>query len=233
VLGVRISGKISSKKLKSKFLVLHTHDCFIAFNAQELCSSLCFHDIAMKTLIFLQLHRRLSSLRSYNYCLQCALFCVRVRARAQTISAARCLGAHRCSSIMIWRFLSSVTGTRPVSLIPFTERCSVLACHSTTHKYPPDGCLCVVASCGRYFCLGYRVLMAASMKMAVFCANRPNVGGSKHLWNVGKILPDYTALQFRRQQSSYSPMWEPEIQPTSFYAERILLHVTTENVTEL
>jgi hypothetical protein len=28
-------------------------------------------------------------------------------------------------------------------------------------------------------------------------------GGSKDLWNVGKILPDCTVLQPRRQQSSY------------------------------
>jgi hypothetical protein len=31
------------------------------------------------------------------------------------------------------------------------------------------------------------------------------------LWNVGKLLPDYTALQPRRQPSSYSPPWEPHI----------------------
>jgi hypothetical protein len=37
-------------------------------------------------------------------------------------------------------------------------------------------------------------------------AIRPDDGGSKHLWNVGKLLPDYTALQPRRQPSSYSPI---------------------------
>jgi hypothetical protein len=36
-------------------------------------------------------------------------------------------------------------------------------------------------------------------------------GGSKHIWNVGKLLPDYTEQQPRRQPSSYSPPWEPEI----------------------
>jgi hypothetical protein len=36
-------------------------------------------------------------------------------------------------------------------------------------------------------------------------------GGSKDLWNVGKLLPDYTVLQPRRQPSSYSPPWEPQI----------------------
>jgi hypothetical protein len=40
---------------------------------------------------------------------------------------------------------------------------------------------------------------------------RPDDGGSKHLWNVGKLLPDYTAQQPRRQPSSYSPPWEPQI----------------------
>jgi hypothetical protein len=39
----------------------------------------------------------------------------------------------------------------------------------------------------------------------------PDDGGSKDLWNVGKLLPDYTALQPRRQPSSYSLPWEPQI----------------------
>jgi hypothetical protein len=32
--------------------------------------------------------------------------------------------------------------------------------------------------------------------------HRPDDGGSKHLWNVGKLLPDYTAQHPRRQLSS-------------------------------
>jgi hypothetical protein len=31
--------------------------------------------------------------------------------------------------------------------------------------------------------------------------HRPDDGGSKDLWNVGKLLPDYTALQPRTQPS--------------------------------
>jgi hypothetical protein len=42
-------------------------------------------------------------------------------------------------------------------------------------------------------------------------SHRPDDGGSKDPWNVGKLLPDYTVLQPRRQQSSYSPPWEPQI----------------------
>jgi hypothetical protein len=34
---------------------------------------------------------------------------------------------------------------------------------------------------------------------------------NEYLWNVGKLLPDYTALQPIRQPSSYSPPWEPQI----------------------
>jgi hypothetical protein len=41
--------------------------------------------------------------------------------------------------------------------------------------------------------------------------HRPDDGGSKDLWNVSKLLPDYTALQPKRQPSSYSPPWEPLI----------------------
>jgi hypothetical protein len=43
------------------------------------------------------------------------------------------------------------------------------------------------------------------------CLVRPDDGDSKDLWNVGKFLPDYTVLQPRRQPSSYSPPWEPQI----------------------
>jgi hypothetical protein len=49
------------------------------------------------------------------------------------------------------------------------------------------------------------------LKMAVFYD-----GGSKDLWNVGELLPDYTALQPRRRPSSYSPPWEPQIQHCFF-----------------
>jgi hypothetical protein len=36
-------------------------------------------------------------------------------------------------------------------------------------------------------------------------------GGSTHLWNVGLLQWDYTAVYPRRLQSSYSLVWEPEI----------------------
>jgi hypothetical protein len=39
----------------------------------------------------------------------------------------------------------------------------------------------------------------------------PDDGGRKHLWNVGKLLPDYTTQQPTTQPSSYWPPWEPEI----------------------
>jgi hypothetical protein len=41
--------------------------------------------------------------------------------------------------------------------------------------------------------------------------HRPDEGGSKHLWNVGQLLPDYTAQYPRRLLPSYSPPLEPEI----------------------
>jgi hypothetical protein len=40
--------------------------------------------------------------------------------------------------------------------------------------------------------------------------DRPDDGGSKYVWNVGKRLSDYTMLQPRRQPFSYSPPWEPQ-----------------------
>jgi hypothetical protein len=43
--------------------------------------------------------------------------------------------------------------------------------------------------------------------------HRPDDGGSKHPWNVGRRIPDYKAQHPRRQLSSYSLPWEPEISP--------------------
>jgi hypothetical protein len=44
-------------------------------------------------------------------------------------------------------------------------------------------------------------VLAASIIRAMR-THRPGDGGSKDLWNVGKLLPDYPALQPRRQPSS-------------------------------
>jgi hypothetical protein len=39
----------------------------------------------------------------------------------------------------------------------------------------------------------------------------PPLSGSKHLWNVGQFLPDFTVHYPRRQSSLYMSPWEPEI----------------------
>jgi hypothetical protein len=55
----------------------------------------------------------------------------------------------------------------------------------------------------------------SSKKTGAYCLHQHHQsdvdGGSKDLWNVGKLLPDYTALQLRRQPSSHSPPWQPQI----------------------
>jgi hypothetical protein len=48
------------------------------------------------------------------------------------------------------------------------------------------------------------VLEALAVSIIRAMSNRPDDGGSKHLSNVGKLLPDYTAQQPRRQSSSFS-----------------------------
>jgi hypothetical protein len=68
----------------------------------------------------------------------------------------------------------------------------------------------------KVICLRFQVLMAMSLKMSVFwdvapCSlveidvldlltHRP-YRGSKHLWNIGQFLPDYTVQHPRRQSS--------------------------------
>jgi hypothetical protein len=47
--------------------------------------------------------------------------------------------------------------------------------------------------------------------MTAFCDECHDDGGSKHLWNVGLVQLDYTALYTRRLSSSYWPPWEPEL----------------------
>jgi hypothetical protein len=54
-----------------------------------------------------------------------------------------------------------------------------------------------------------------------YWATSPDDGGSKNLWNIGKLLPDYTAQHPRSQPTSYSPPWEPEISPFSYLAIKI------------
>jgi hypothetical protein len=50
-----------------------------------------------------------------------------------------------------------------------------------------------------------------SFKDAYCLLYKDNYGCSKHLWSVGQFPPNYTAPYPRRQPSSYSPSWEPEI----------------------
>jgi hypothetical protein len=54
------------------------------------------------------------------------------------------------------------------------------------------------------------------LPVSIIRAHRPDNGGRKYLWNVGKLLPDYTAQQSRTQPSSYSPPWEPHFSPIIF-----------------
>jgi hypothetical protein len=56
-----------------------------------------------------------------------------------------------------------------------------------------------------------RVTKTTKIEVGFFWAMHPNDWGSNKLWNVGKLLPDYTALQLRREPSSNSPPWEPQI----------------------
>jgi hypothetical protein len=47
-------------------------------------------------------------------------------------------------------------------------------------------------------------------------------GGSKHLWNVTKLLPDYTAQQPRTQSTTFLLLWEPQFS----IIERIEMHIS-------
>jgi hypothetical protein len=46
--------------------------------------------------------------------------------------------------------------------------------------------------------------LSSELFRRVVWSHHPDDGGSKHLWNIGKRLPDYKAQQPRRQPSSYN-----------------------------
>jgi hypothetical protein len=53
----------------------------------------------------------------------------------------------------------------------------------------------------RWLSSGLLCRITASTSITRAMTHRPDDGGSKHLWNVGKLLPDNTAQQPRRQPS--------------------------------
>jgi hypothetical protein len=58
------------------------------------------------------------------------------------------------------------------------------------------------------------VALCCLVEIYDFSNDRPDDGGSKHLWNVCQFVQDCKAQQPRRQPSSYSTPWEPEVSPS-------------------
>jgi hypothetical protein len=50
--------------------------------------------------------------------------------------------------------------------------------------------------------------------------HHPEDGGSTDLWNASKLIPVYTALQPRRQPSSQSLPWEPQVNCYCYCSEQ-------------
>jgi hypothetical protein len=71
----------------------------------------------------------------------------------------------------------------------------------TYYLHNEDGCLlgCCTVQSGRVVPTFQRSLLP------------PASGRCETIWNVGTTLPNYTVLQPRRQPSSYSPPWKPQI----------------------
>jgi hypothetical protein len=72
-----------------------------------------------------------------------------------------------------------------------------------------------------WFSFGFKVSVfwnvAQGSLLEIYCCYRgatyclyhcPDDGGSKHLWNIGQLLPDCIAQHSRRQWSLYSSLWE-------------------------
>jgi hypothetical protein len=66
----------------------------------------------------------------------------------------------------------------------------------------------------------------SSFRGAYWPHHRPDVGGSKNLWNVGHFLPDCTVQHPRRQSSSCSSPWDRDC--TALYRRRFSLVFTAQ-----
>jgi hypothetical protein len=100
--------------------------------------------------------------------------------------------------------------TLNVSIHTFIPTSSIMAWGSHGGEYE-DGCLlgCSAMKTGMSLPTFQRsVLLPSSERFpARGFIHRPDDGGSTDLWNVGKLVPVYTALQPRRQPSSTSSMF--------------------------
>jgi hypothetical protein len=73
--------------------------------------------------------------------------------------------------------------------------------------YVATACVClrgVVVQCRREFLVDEDGCGFWIVAPIAWLTHRPDDGDSKHLRNVGKLLPDYRTQQPRRQPSSYS-----------------------------
>jgi hypothetical protein len=137
--------------------------------------------------------------------------------------------------IEICRFQTGPPSCRPMKLTvdvwchQCKETCSAISTLEANNVQRPSNwiwCYSSVEVQNTKEWVRFKVLTAASIKMAVFWAIAPcslvevyrrvrgacclrrqcdkcsDNGGSKHLWNVSKLLPDYTAQQPTRQPSS-------------------------------
>jgi hypothetical protein len=100
-----------------------------------------------------------------------------------------------------WTLVQGHLANRLVRLrtaVTYTDKHLILD-ESVTHKCQQDGCGCPVGSCA--------VLCARNW--STFQKSQGDNEDSKHLWNVGKLPPNYMAKHLRRQPSLYSSPWEP------------------------
>jgi hypothetical protein len=83
--------------------------------------------------------------------------------------------------------------------------------HHKCYIWHEDDCLlsCCAMKSGRSLLVFQRCLLPP--KPGRLLTHHPDDGGSKHLWNVSKLLPDYMTQKPRRQSSSYSLPWAPQI----------------------
>jgi hypothetical protein len=110
-----------------------------------------------------------------------------------------------------WNFDCFQSSSDPVHLPCFTVLPTVLLYGNVTSQnflrnlVLKDGCLldCFATQSGRSLLMFQECLLLPS--------SGPDDGGRKHLWNVGKLLLDYTAQQSRRQPSSHFLQWQPQI----------------------
>jgi hypothetical protein len=187
------------------------------------CSSKSLQVIVQKVLLFFLLKHRNFLLTIFSFHVAKCLFLVLDYIFVQKLIIRFIAYSHQDATLQNWKYYVATNTTLSVTGRFWNEG-------EVHYAY----CVFFVRRMNTCSHVGFEVLTAVSTKMAVFwvvapcslvevykrfrgpCCLHHQGDRGKGLWNVDKLLPDYTALQPRRQPSSHVRMFHIQNHLTEF-----------------